>query len=143
MTRTASSPATEMQRRCQRECKARCCRYITVVLPAPRQKADFDELSWFLAHEDISVYVESRRWHLEVGNRCKYLTKDNLCRAYDGRPDVCRGYETDECEYPDRPSHALHFDTKDEFDYWWARKRERERRRRKRLARSRRKPRKP
>ena len=135
MARTIADREAEAQHRCQHQCKARCCRYITVVLPAPGQKADFDELSWFLAHEDISVYVEGRRWHLEVRSRCKHLTKSNLCGVYDNRPVVCRGYETDTCEYPDRPKHALHFDTQDEFDAWWARKRERERRRRKQRAR--------
>jgi len=132
MVRASGIVEEKMRRRCQDRCQARCCRYITVMLPAPKQKADFDELSWFLAHEDISVYVESRRWHLEVRSRCKYLTSHNLCRIYESRPEVCRGYETDSCEYPARPTHALHFDTRDEFDAWWARKRERERRRRER-----------
>ena len=134
--RSRSMTEEEAQRRCQHDCQARCCRYITVMLPAPKQKADFDELSWFLAHEGISVYVEGRRWHLEVRNRCKYLTKANLCRIYEDRPEVCRGYETEECEYPERPAHTLHFDTRDEFDSWWARRRAREKRRRRQRARA-------
>lgn len=118
------------QRLCQKDCNARCCRYLTVYLPAPRQKVDFDELSWFLAHENVSVYVEARRWHLEVRTPCRYLDGNNLCTIYEHRPDVCRDYALDACEYPRRPSHTLHFDRKEEFDAWWARRRERERRRR-------------
>ncbi len=133
MSRPTSDTLEEkLRKRCQDRCKARCCRYITISLPAPRQKADFDEISWFLAHENISVYVEGRRWHVEVRNRCKYLTRQNRCRIYNNRPDVCREYDIESCEYPDRPAHTLHFDTRDEFDAWWARKRARERRRRKR-----------
>jgi Fe-S-cluster containining protein len=118
------------QQVCQKECNARCCRYLTVYLPAPRQKADFDELSWFLAHENTSVYVEGRRWHLEVRTPCRYLNENNLCTIYEHRPDVCREYSLDACEYPRRPAHTLHFDCKEEFDAWWERRRERERRRR-------------
>ncbi|MBE9566172.1 MAG: YkgJ family cysteine cluster protein [Proteobacteria bacterium] len=119
-------------RKCQEECQARCCRYITVYLEAPRTQSDFDELSWFLAHENICVYVEDRRWHLEVQNRCKHLRDDNLCAIYEHRPAVCRDYDIEACEFPARPVHTLHFDTQEEFDYWWAKKRAREKRRRQR-----------
>jgi Fe-S-cluster containining protein len=138
MPKQSKETTKEAQQRriCQELCEARCCRYITIHIDAPRLKADFDEISWFLAHENISVYFHGRRWHVEVRNRCKYLTRNNLCSAYDDRPLVCRSYDSDECEYPDRPKHDLHFDTKQEFDAWWARKRERERRRRRRRARA-------
>ena len=128
-------PTAEERRKCQHKCRARCCRYITVQLPAPKRNADFDEVSWFLAHEDISIYVEGRRWHLEARNRCKYLTRHSLCAIYESRPDVCRCYDTDACEYPRRPAHTLHFDTRKEFDAWYAKRRERDRRRRKQRAR--------
>ena len=131
MAKSDSTKEAEARRRCQRECKARCCRYLTIQIPAPKLKSDFDELSWFLAHENISVYVESRRWHVEVKNRCKHLTRDNLCDDYENRPEVCRIYGGDgACEYPDRPVHHLNFDCQEEFDAWLERRRKRERRRR-------------
>jgi hypothetical protein len=120
----------EKRRICQQVCRSRCCRYITVVLPPPRRKWDFDELSWFLSHENISVYVEARRWHLEVRNPCKHLTSDNLCAIYERRPQVCRDYDHDSCEYPERPRHKLHFDTREEFDSWVEKRREERRLRR-------------
>jgi len=115
---------------CQYDCQARCCRYITIQIDAPRLKADFDEISWWLAHENVSVYFHGRRWHVEVQTPCKHLTKDNLCDIYEDRPLVCRCYDSDGCEYPDRPKHDLQFNTKEEFDSWWARKKERARRKR-------------
>lgn len=124
----------KQRRICQELCEARCCRYITIHIDAPRLKADFDEISWFLAHENISVYVQGRRWHVEVRNRCKHLDSNNLCTIYENRPLVCRDYDSDECEYPSRPRHRLHFDTKEGFDAWWARKKERERTRRRQRA---------
>jgi Fe-S-cluster containining protein len=112
------------QSRCQDECQARCCRYITVQIDAPKRKIDLDELSWFLAHEHITVYVESRRWHVEMRTRCKYLTADNLCAVYETRPEVCRNYQTSSCEYPARPKHTLEFDQREDFDAWRAKQRE-------------------
>jgi Fe-S-cluster containining protein len=139
MPKTSAASTDEALRKCQRECKARCCRYFTVQIPAPKLKSDFDELSWFLAHNDVRVYVESRRWHVEVQNRCKHLSKSNLCAAYEKRPDVCSGYDIEACEYPERPAYDLYFSSQTEFDAWWAKKREREgRRRRARAAKSRR-----
>jgi len=121
---------------CRKVCKARCCRYVTVQIKAPKMKADFDELSWFLGHEHISVYFEGRRWHVELRTRCKHLNRGNLCSIYETRPLVCRSYDVEECEYPARPKHDLQFDTQEEFDRWWNGKRERERRRRRRRARA-------
>jgi Fe-S-cluster containining protein len=118
----SKSPST-ISARCQQECQARCCRYITVQLPAPKNVRDLDEIAWWLAHHDVSVYVESRRWHLEVRVRCKYLNDDNLCVIYEHRPRVCRDYDTAACEYPGRPEHALQFDSMDDFNYWREKKR--------------------
>ena len=131
---TESIKDAEQRRICQGLCEARCCRYITIHIDAPRLKADFDEISWFLAHENISVYFHGRRWHVEVRNRCKYLTRNNLCSAYESRPLVCRGYDTEECEYPARPKHDLEFDSTEQFDAWWTKKKERQRKRRRRRA---------
>lgn len=120
--KSAHDSAAVEKRRCQQECKGRCCRYITIVVPAPKRKVDFDELSWFLAHQNISVYVEARRWHVEVQSRCKHLGTNNLCEIYENRPDVCRDYEIETCEYPVRPVHPLHFDTREAFDDWRAKR---------------------
>jgi len=125
---------TDQRDICRKVCQARCCRYVTVQIKAPKDKADFDELSWFVAHENISVYFEGRRWHVEFRTPCKHLNGNNLCSIYETRPLVCRSYDVEACEYPARPKHDLQFDTQEEFDRWWVGKRERERRRRRRRA---------
>ncbi len=104
--------------RCQQNCQARCCRYITVQIDAPKDKRDLEEIAWWLGHHHVSVYVESRRWHLEVRVPCKYLSDENLCIIYDHRPSVCRDYDTAACEYPARPEHTLQFDSMEDFNYW-------------------------
>lgn len=124
------SKENDALRLCQQVCGAKCCRYITVLLPAPKRKADFDELRWFVAHEGISVYVQSRRWHLEVNTRCNYLAPDNLCAIYEDRPDVCRKHDPEDCEQAAPLEYSLRFETAEEFDRWYRKRRERERRKR-------------
>jgi Fe-S-cluster containining protein len=125
-----SKKEIDQQRVCQELCEARCCRYVTVQIDAPRVKADFDEIAWWLAHENVSVYFYGRRWHVEMQTRCKHLAPDNLCGAYGARPAVCRDYAAEECEYPERPRHDLQFNTREEFEGWWEKKQDRARRRR-------------
>lgn len=119
-----------MSRRCQDQCAARCCRYITVQIPAPKRQRDWDEISWWLAHHQISVYVEAQRWRLEMRTPCKYLTGDNCCSAYQVRPNVCRDHDTVECEFPYQPRHTLQFDSREDFDSWREKKRQQRRARR-------------
>ena len=76
------------------------------------------------------MYVESRRWHLEVRTPCKYLSGDNLCGVYEDRPGVCHDYGAKACEYPVRPEHSLQFDSREDFEYWREEKRRRARLRR-------------
>jgi len=116
-------------RKCQQECGARCCRYITVILPAPRSKWDLDEWGWFLAHEGISIYFAGRRWRMEMRLRCRYLNHRNACTIYGQRPEVCRFYSQEFCEFSRRSKHLHHFDSKEEFDRW-RQKKERDRRKR-------------
>lgn len=132
--KSSETADASITRRCQQECKGRCCRYITIQIPAPRDKIDLEEIRWFLAHRDISVYVASRRWNVEVRNRCKYLNRRNLCEIYEKRPEICSLYEVESCEYPRRAKHKLRFDTIDQFDAWRARKRRQQQLRRKRRA---------
>lgn len=130
MARKRSAKEEDHARVCQEKCGARCCRYITVILPPPKRKADFDEWSWFLAHENIAIYFTGQ-WHMEVRNKCRYLDDQNRCTIYERRPDVCREYEVESCEFSGDTEHKLHFETKEEFDKWWEAKRRRERARRK------------
>ena len=122
-----SATSRERQVRCQDRCQALCCRYLTVQIPAPRRECDLDEVSWLLAHEHVTIYVASRRWHLEVRTRCKYLTADNLCAIYAQRPQVCRDHRPHECEFPAPPRHTLEFDQREDFEAWRAKQQQQRR----------------
>jgi len=132
--RTEGKTPAEILAQCRAKCQSKCCRYLVIPLPPPRRVVEFDELSWFLAHQSVSVYVQGRRWHLEVRTPCKYLDEANLCTNYDRRPQVCRDYDIEACEYPAQPKYSLRFDTREQFDRWVKRRREAQRRRRARRA---------
>ncbi len=58
-------------------------------------------MRWFLLHERASVFTEDDDWYLLVHTKCRKLRDDNLCGAYETRPEVCRDYTVDNCEYDD------------------------------------------
>ncbi len=80
-------------------CTAKCCRYFALAMDKPTTWRDFDHMRWFLMHEKASVFVEDGAWYLLVHTPCRHLQPDNLCGIYETRPQICRDYTTDKCEY--------------------------------------------
>ena len=115
-------------RACAERCGAKCCKYVTVKIDAPRRKCDFDEIRWFLAHDDVSVIIESRLWYLQLDTRCEFLSRSNLCSNYENRFELCREYAMDNCEDSDAEAPIV-FSRTEEFDKF-IEKRQRSRKRR-------------
>ncbi len=46
--------------------------------------------------------TEDGTWYILVHTKCKHLRDDNLCGIYETRPQICRDYTTDNCEYERR-----------------------------------------
>ena len=114
-----------------RICGAKCCKYITIKIDAPRDKIDRDEIRWFLHHENISVMIERRLWFLQVYTRCKNLARDNRCAIYDNRPEVCRQYEMEECEHlGEEDEGTIEFYKPEEYDRFLEEKKKRRKKRR-------------
>lgn len=82
-------------------CTGKCCRYIALPIETPTEWKDFDEIRWFLAHKDISVFVDGGSWYLMAHRDCNHLLPDNRCGIYYDRMQVCRNYTTAKCEYDD------------------------------------------
>jgi Fe-S-cluster containining protein len=76
-----------------------CCRYFALPIDNPDTAKDFDDIRWYLCHENVVVFVEKRQWYVGILNRCKHLLDDNRCGIYENRPDICRGYSTKDCDY--------------------------------------------
>jgi len=77
----------------------KCCNYITQEIDTPRSKDDFDHLLWQLGHENIQAYKDEDGWFLVVLTRCTHLLPDGNCGTYETRPQVCRDYSNDYCEF--------------------------------------------
>lgn len=87
---------------------SKCCNYITQQIDTPRAKEDFDVMLWQLAHGNVEYYKDCDGWFLMVNTTCKFLQPDGRCGIYETRPQICRGYSNDFCEY-DEPADK-HFD---------------------------------
>ena len=95
---------------CER-CTGLCCRYFALPIETPETKEDYDDIRWYLCHEDITVFVEDGDWYLNVKNKCRNLSdKDYKCLIYDKRPRICRKYKHEDCDFVDGEyDYQLHF----------------------------------
>lgn len=81
------------------QCSALCCRYFALPIDNPTCARDYDNIRWYLVHENVTIFVEKKQWYIGIANRCKHLQPDNRCGIYETRPKVCREYSTENCDY--------------------------------------------
>jgi Fe-S-cluster containining protein len=81
------------------KCSGLCCRYFALPIDNPTTAKDYDDIRWYLCHENVVIFIEKKQWHLGVLTKCKHLEPDNRCGIYETRPQICRGYSTDNCDY--------------------------------------------
>jgi len=84
----ASKAKTRPRRKIQCDkCAGLCCRYFALPIDEPEDWDDYDDIRWFLCHEDIEVFVEDGDWYLNVKNKCNHLSGNGRkCDIYDKRP---------------------------------------------------------
>ena len=82
-----------------------CCTYVTQDIATPRSKLDFDNLLWQVSHDNITIYKEDSGWFLLIAARCSHLQDNGNCGIYAQRPNACRDYSNDHCEF-DEPAEA-------------------------------------
>ena len=100
-----------MAKRSQCEkCEGLCCRYFALPIDAPEDKEDYDDIRWYLCHEDITVFVEDGDWYVNVKNKCRHLTDGYRCDIYEKRPRICRKYRHSDCDFVEGEyDYELHF----------------------------------
>lgn len=81
------------------KCVALCCRYFALPIDNPDDAKEFDNIRWYLVHENVVVFVSQKQWYLGIMNRCKHLMDDNRCGIYETRPRICREFSTRNCDY--------------------------------------------
>ena len=96
-------------------CPAKCCQYFALQIDTPTTREDFDFIRWYMVHGEVSVFVEDEIWYLMVHSRCDHLGEDNRCGIYETRPQICRDYSTDNCEYDDDAMYEKLFETADQL----------------------------
>lgn len=92
-------------------CTARCCRYFALPIDAPTCEQDLDFIRWYLLHDRATVFIEDETWYLLVHTDCKHLQADHRCGIYHTRPQICRDYSTDNCEFDEDAVYEMYFET--------------------------------
>lgn len=92
-------------------CTAKCCKYFALPIETPTERQDYDFIRWFLLHEHATVFTEDGTWYILVHTQCKHLRDDNLCGIYETRPQICRDYTTENCEYDEDWVYDQYFET--------------------------------
>lgn len=97
-------------------CTAKCCRYFALPIDAPTSKKDFDFIRWYLLHDRAAVFTEDESWYILVHTDCKHLQEDNRCGIYETRPQICRDYTTENCEYEEDWTYERYFETPEQVE---------------------------
>lgn len=96
-------------------CTAKCCRYFALPIETPTERNDFENIRWYMLHGRVSVFVDEGTWFLMVHNACDQLLEDGRCGVYETRPEICREYSTDNCEYDGDGIYDQFFETPDQI----------------------------
>jgi Fe-S-cluster containining protein len=97
-------------------CVAKCCRYFALPIDTPDTRQDFDFIRWYLLHEGATVFTEEGNWYLLVHAKCQHLQDDNRCGIYHTRPQICRDYSTENCEYEDDWVYDRYFEAPEQVE---------------------------
>jgi uncharacterized protein len=96
-------------------CTAKCCRYFALPIDTPESRQGYDYIHWYLLHERATIFVDDGIWYLLVHTPCRHLQPNNLCGIYQSRPQICREYTTDNCEFDDSWTYQQYFETPEQF----------------------------
>ncbi|HKJ86903.1 MAG TPA: YkgJ family cysteine cluster protein [Gammaproteobacteria bacterium] len=91
---------------------SKCCTYVSQEIDTPRSKYDFEHLLWQLSHRNVQAYKDDDGWYLLFNTPCNHLLADGRCGIYEERPQICRDYSNDYCEFdsPAEEGFELFFD---------------------------------
>ncbi len=67
----------------------------------PETAEEWEYIRWYLLHQGATVFKEDDTWYLLVHSVCNHLQDDYRCGIYETRPQICRDYSTNDCEYED------------------------------------------
>ena len=90
---------------------------MTQQIDTPRKKDDFQLMLWQISHANVEFYKDEDGWFLMFITPCEHLKDNGQCGIYEQRPDICRDYSNDYCEYdsPAEEGFDLYFKTHEEL----------------------------
>jgi Fe-S-cluster containining protein len=104
------------------QCGDKCCRYVATQIDAPTCKGDYDNIRWYLRHQNVNVFVDHEDdWYIEFVTDCECLADDGGCAEYETRPRICRhhGQVGPDCEFHGEGSpYAMRFEHSGAFEAW-------------------------
>ncbi len=95
-------------------CTALCCHYFALEIDAPEEPDDFENMRWYIIHEDVQIFVDDDVWYLQIFRKCQWLD-GNKCGNYENRPQICRDYSDELCDL-DGPESDLTFRNIEELE---------------------------
>jgi Fe-S-cluster containining protein len=95
-------------------CTALCCSYFALEIDTPDEPADFENLRWYIIHQDVQIFVDDDTWFLQINRKCTWLD-GNKCGNYENRPQICRDYTDELCDL-DGPESDLTFRNIEELE---------------------------
>ncbi|RLD10555.1 MAG: YkgJ family cysteine cluster protein [Chlamydiae bacterium] len=98
------------------ECGAKCCKYFSLEIDEPDCPDEYEDVRWYLCHENTWVFIDEGKWYLYLNNKCRYLDKNNLCSIYDKRPLICRKHNQKDCEINSDIFYDVLFKNIDDFE---------------------------
>ena len=106
-------------------CGAKCCGSIAIEIESPETEEFRQYIRWYLAHKNVSLFVEDGEWFVEFHTECDKLLPDSSCGVYVNRPKICSDYGYDDdgdinchiSQYPFDYEHEFH--SLEEFDEYW------------------------
>lgn len=98
----------------------KCCEYVVLEIDTPEDKTDFGQIRWFLAHQDVSVYIDhDDSWNLQFETPCEKMSEEGWCEIYEKRPLICKTYSSENCDKNGEGHSFKEFwATLEDFDDW-------------------------
>ncbi len=89
-------------------CIGLCCRYFALEIDTPDEPSDFENLRWYMLHERVQIFVDDDDWYLQIYSKCTMLGDDHKCMDYENRPQICRDYTDESCDYDGPQGEVFH-----------------------------------
>ncbi len=81
------------------KCNAACCKSVAIEWLTPVSLTDWEHVRWLVSHKGVHVYKDIEGdWLVEFNSDCEHLDKNNRCKIYNNRMQICRDHPSDSCE---------------------------------------------